>query len=147
MAADVKVLASGEGHTLSARGSTLVFKAVGADTGGRFSFMERTLPPGGRPPPAHRHTDIDEAFYVLEGTFTFRLGDRIETVEAGGFVLVPRGAPHTFANESDAPARILIVHAPALDPYFEALSALHAAGSPTPDDERALQARHGMEPA
>ena len=62
---------SGEGHHLDARGSDMWFKARAADTQGRYSFMERTLPPGGRMPPAHRHRENDEAYFVLEGDVTF----------------------------------------------------------------------------
>jgi hypothetical protein len=39
------VFESGEGKVLSARGSTMFFKATHASTNGAFSLMERTLPP------------------------------------------------------------------------------------------------------
>src|SRR5438445_11501037 len=64
----------GEGKVLSARGSTMFFKATHASTNGAFSFMERTLPPGGRKPPPHIHTNCEEAFYVLDGEIEFLLG-------------------------------------------------------------------------
>ena len=48
----------------------MAFKAVAEQTDGDFSLMERTLPPGGRRPPAHRHTNCSEAFFILEGTVT-----------------------------------------------------------------------------
>jgi mannose-6-phosphate isomerase-like protein (cupin superfamily) len=54
----------------------MVFKATGATTGGRFSLMDRHLPPGGRMPPAHRHVQCVEAFFVLEGDVTFVLDGR-----------------------------------------------------------------------
>jgi len=40
------VVGPGQGHQLTARGSVMAFKAVAAQTGGDFSLMERTLPPG-----------------------------------------------------------------------------------------------------
>jgi len=43
----------------------MFFKATAADTQGRLSLMERTLPPGGRMPPAPRHVGNDEAYFVL----------------------------------------------------------------------------------
>ncbi len=49
------VFEAGEGKVLSARGSTMFFKATRASTNGAFSLMERTLPPGGRKPPPHIH--------------------------------------------------------------------------------------------
>jgi hypothetical protein len=43
---------------------------------------------------------------------------------------------------------LLVIHAPALDGYFAALEQLWAGDqAPTPEEERALMSRHGMEPA
>ena len=142
------VLGPGEGHRLTARGSVMAFKAVGAQTGGDFSLMERTLPPGGRTPPAHRHTNCSEAFFVLDGAVTFWLDGTEQPGGPGDFLLVPRGAAHTFGNQSAGPARLLVLHAPAADGYFSELHRLWAAElPPTRAEERELMSRHGMEPA
>ena len=141
------VIPAGGGTRLEARGSVLLFKAVTATTGGRFSLMDRTLPPGGRPPPAHRHPRTLEAFVVMDGELAFTLDDERHVVGAGGTVIVHEGAAHTFANESAEPARVLIIHAPALDAYFEDLSALWARPvPPTPYEEADVMRRHGLEP-
>jgi len=138
----------GAGRILTARGSVMAFKAVAAQTGGDFSLMERTLPPGGRTPPPHRHTNCSEAFFVLDGVITFRLDDAELTGTAGDFLLVPRGAAHTFGNRTSSPARLLVLHAPAMDAYFEELQALWSGEQPpAPEEERALMARYGMDPA
>ena len=42
------IIAAGQGTIVAARGSVMAFKAIAAQTGGDFSLMERTLPPGGR---------------------------------------------------------------------------------------------------
>jgi uncharacterized cupin superfamily protein len=143
-----EILSAGEGHVLTARGSVMAFKALGAQTGGDFSLMERTLPPGGRTPPAHRHTNCSEAFFVLDGTITFWI-DASELIGSpGDFVLVPRGLAHTFGNQSSAPARLLVLHAPAADGYFEELHKLWAGDQPPErEQERELMSRYGMEPA
>jgi quercetin dioxygenase-like cupin family protein len=141
------VLRPGEGLRLEARGSDLLFKALGSMTGGRFSFMERTIPPGGRIPPVHRHPTTVEAFFVLDGALTLLVdADRIDA-SAGTFVLVAEGASHTFGNAGTTPARVLIIHAPALDPYFEDLARLWVGPeAPEPEAELALMRRHGLEP-
>jgi mannose-6-phosphate isomerase-like protein (cupin superfamily) len=54
----------------------MAFKAVAEQTDGDFSLMERTLPRGGRRPPAHRHTNCSEAFFILEGTVIVELEGR-----------------------------------------------------------------------
>lgn len=141
------ILAAGDGRHLEARGSAMVFKATAATTGGRFSLMDRTLPPHGRPPAAHRHPDTLEAFLVLDGELTFMLEGERTPVMAGGFVIVSEGEAHTFVNDGDAPARVLILHAPPLDAYFEDLSALWSSGAaPSPEDELEVMRRHGLEP-
>jgi quercetin dioxygenase-like cupin family protein len=142
------IVPPGNGHMLTARGSVMAFKAIAAQTGGDFSLMERTLPPGGRTPPAHRHTNCSEAFFVLDGTVSFWLdGDQL-TGHPGDFLLVPRGSGHTFGNLSESEARLLVLHAPAMDAYFEELHRLWSSGQPPErEQEQELMARFGMEPA
>lgn len=138
----------GEGLRREARGSEMWFKATADSTSGRFSVMERTLPPGGRMPPAHRHVGNDEAYFVLEGTVEFHVDDQVFEGSPGTFVLVSAGEAHTFGNTSTEQARLLVLHAPALDRYFEDLERLWA--SPHPPDRDAeldLMRHHGMEPA
>lgn len=148
MASEAIVYESGEGRLLSARGSDMFFKAVSATTHGTFSLMERTLPAGGRKPPAHVHADCEEAYYVLDGDVEFAVGSRIYVGGPRAFVLVPRGVPHTFGNGGTVLARLLVLHAPPLDAYFVELQALWSGRSPpTREEELALMQRHGMEPA
>jgi quercetin dioxygenase-like cupin family protein len=138
----------GEGVRYEARGSVMWFKATASTTQGRFSLMERTLPVGGRMPPAHSHPGNEEAYFVLGGTVEFHVGDKVFDGKDGTFVLVHAGEAHTFGNTSEAPARLLVLHAPALDSYFEDLQRLWSSSEP-PDRnaELALMRRHGMEPA
>ncbi|MGH3212710.1 MAG: cupin domain-containing protein [Trebonia sp.] len=144
---DSSIVSAGQGKIVKARGSVMAFKAIAAQTDGDFSLMERTVPPRGRRPLPHRHVNCSEAFWVLDGTITFVL-DGVES--HGGpddFLLVPRGAAHTFGNDGNEPARLLVMHAPAADAYFVELEALWSRETPpTPDEERALMSRHGMEP-
>jgi mannose-6-phosphate isomerase-like protein (cupin superfamily) len=143
----VRVLGRGEGQErFSARGSIMLFKALAAQDHGDFSLMERTLPPQGRRPPPHRHTNCSEAYFVLEGVVTVTVEEEELTLGPEDFVLVPRGTAHTFGNSSDHQARLLVLHAPAMDAYFAGLHELWNHGeAPTPDEERALMARFGME--
>ena len=143
------VLGPGEGHaSYTARGSVMYFKALAGLDDGDLSLMERTLPPGGRRPPAHQHMNCTEAYFVLDGEVLITVGDRDLAAGPEGFVLVPRGTPHTFGNVSGQPARLLVIHAPAMDAYFAALHDLwHREQPPTPEEERELMARFGMERA
>jgi mannose-6-phosphate isomerase-like protein (cupin superfamily) len=142
------VLGPGEGRRHEARGSVMHFKATADSTAGRLSLMERELPPGGRMPPPHIHLGCDEAYFVLDGEVTFILDGKERTEGAETFVLVPGGTAHTFGNRSEEPARLLVIHSPALDAYFAELEQLWSGSKPpTVDEERALMSRHGMRPA
>ena len=142
------VLEAGEGKLISARGSAMFFKATRASTNGAFSLMERTLPPGGRKPPPHVHTNCEEAFYVLDGEVEFTLGNETIIGWRDTFVLVPGGVAHTFGNTGALQARLLVIHAPAMDAYFEELQTLWSKDvPPRQEEELALMRRHGMEPA
>ena len=142
------VFEAGQGKSISARGSAMFFKATRASTNGAFSLMERTLPPGGRKPPPHIHTNCEEAFYVLDGEVEFTLDKEIFLGRPDSFVLVPGGVAHTFGNASTAQARLLVIHAPAMDAYFEELQMLWSQEiTPSREEEMELMRRHGMEPA
>lgn len=144
-----EVLGRGRGQArFIARGSEMFFKAMAEQDDGDLSLMERTLPPGGRRPPPHRHTNCSEAYFVLDGQVSVRVEDETFLVGPEEFLLVPRGTAHTFGNKGDDWARLLVIHAPAMDAYFAGLHELWNRGkSPSLDEERALMARFGMEPA
>jgi mannose-6-phosphate isomerase-like protein (cupin superfamily) len=142
---EFKLFGAGEGRRHEARGSVMFFKATADSTGGRFSLMERMLPPGGRMPPAHRHLNNDEGYFVLDGRVTLIVAGAEHVVDREAFALVPGGMAHTFGNTSSDPARVLVLHSPALDGYFAELESLWS--RPTPpsvEEEQALMGRHGM---
>ncbi|HWC82986.1 MAG TPA: cupin domain-containing protein [Pseudonocardiaceae bacterium] len=144
-----RVIGPGEGvRGYSARGSAMLFKAIGEADDGDFSLMERTLPPGGRRPPAHRHLNCSEAYFVLDGAVSVVVDGEEQLLRAEHFLLVPRGTAHTFGNAGSVQARLLVLHAPAMDGYFAALHELwHRDAPPSPDEERELMSRFGMRAA
>ena len=142
-----RVLGRGEAEQrYTARGSVMFFKALAEQDGGDFSLMERTLPAGGRRPPPHRHGNCSEAYFVLDGLVSVTVSGQELTVRPEGFVLVPRGIQHTFGSAPGHSARLLVIHAPAMDAYFAGLHELwNQDEPPSPDEERALMTRFGME--
>ena len=71
--------------------------------------LEMTLPVGSAPP-LHVHDDLDDTWYILEGTMVVHCGDDQLVVGGGHWVSMPRGVPHTFRVVGDREARILLVH-------------------------------------
>src|SRR3712207_8793344 len=89
------VQAPGEGTGIWHIDTLKTFKALSEDTGGRLVAWEELLPHRSSPP-LHAHADEDEAWFVLDGELTFRVGDDTLVAPAGSFVWAPRAVPHTF---------------------------------------------------
>jgi quercetin dioxygenase-like cupin family protein len=81
-------------------GELLTMVATAEQTGGAFSLMHERLPRGAEPPP-HVHRREDEAFFLLDGDLTVRVGDQVFTASTGSFVFCPRDVPHLLTVESD----------------------------------------------
>lgn len=55
----------------------------------------------------HRHTQEYEAFFLIDGSMTYRAGDETFVLGAGDFIWLPLGVPHAFRVTGTRPARIL----------------------------------------
>ena len=100
-----------EGRTIAVVGDVYRFLATGEDTNGKYALWEAIVPPGGGPP-RHVHSREEEGFYILEGEITLHVGDERIVVTVGMFANMPVGTPHSFKNENDKPAKMLISVAP-----------------------------------
>jgi len=78
-------------------GHPITHKVTGEHTGGSFSFFESSVPPGNGAP-RHIHHAADETCYILDGTFEFRIGNRVFTGRPGLCLHIPRGVIHGFRN-------------------------------------------------
>jgi mannose-6-phosphate isomerase-like protein (cupin superfamily) len=50
----------------------------------------------------HHHDNEDEMFLVVEGSFVMKFRDRDVTLNAGEFIVVPRGVEHMPVAEEEA---------------------------------------------
>ena len=78
-----------------------------SQTDKQFSNVEVALAPKQMGPSPHLHENLDELMYVLEGTATVMIGEKIYEVEAGGWNFRPRRISHSFWNASDKPLRFI----------------------------------------
>ncbi|AUG81314.1 cupin [Kitasatospora sp. MMS16-BH015] len=108
----VSVVRPGEGETIVLGPTRMRVLEDGSHTGHRLAITESVLAPHTQGPPQHRHGRHDEGFYVLAGTIRFTVGDHHHDASAGTLVIVPPGAPHTFANPTDQPAVLLSTFTP-----------------------------------
>lgn len=89
-----------------------VFKADGAETGGRYSLSEWWLEPRTLGPTAHEHAD-DHVFYVIAGTLSVKLADGAwSSAPRGSYVLIPAGVAHAFENQGDEPVGFISFNVP-----------------------------------
>jgi mannose-6-phosphate isomerase-like protein (cupin superfamily) len=139
------------GERLCLGGDEAVVLATSAETGGALFAVELRMPPGGGPPVMHRH-DPGEVYRVLDGEFTFYIGDgagsaRRVTAGPGAGVPLAGGVPHTVRNESDADAVAFVVHAPGapMEGFVRAATALAATGRPSMQEVLEIAARYGVE--
>lgn len=79
----------------------------------------------------------------------FTVGDKDHDATAGTFVMVPPGAPHTFANVTDQQAVMLSILTPDLYmQYFRDLAEMLADDqAPSPQASLQVMSRYATEPA
>ncbi len=100
-----------QGTMVQVLSELITFRITSDQTDGAYTIVETITAPGGGTPPHIQHKD-SEAFYVLEGTYTFVLGESSIEVGAGQHVYVPTETIHAFQNSGSEPARMLIINSP-----------------------------------
>ncbi|KQX62215.1 MULTISPECIES: cupin domain-containing protein [unclassified Streptomyces] len=145
----VSVVGPDDGETIVLGTTRMRVLEDGSHTGHRLGIAESVLAPHTPGPPQHRHARHDEGFYVVSGTVRFTVGDEDHDATAGALVMVPPGAPHTFANITDQPAVILTTFTPDLYvQYFRDLRNVTVSGGPlTPQAGIEAMRRYATEPA
>ncbi|MDJ0465520.1 cupin domain-containing protein [Streptomyces sp. H27-C3] len=145
----VSVVGPGDGETILLGTTRLRVLEDGSNTGHRLGLAESVLAPYTPGPPQHRHAQHDESFYIISGAVRFTVGEKDYDATAGTFVLVPPGAPHTFAYITDQPAVMLSTFTPDLYvQYFRDLQDMIAGGQAmTPQTTIQTMSRYATEPA
>nr|BFE57640.1 cupin domain-containing protein [Dactylosporangium thailandense] len=145
----VAIVGPGDGELFVNGPARIRILEDGSNTDHRLGLGEITLPPRTPGPPQHRHSQHDEGFYVLSGTVRFTVGQDDHDAGAGTWVMVPPGAPHTFANVSDDSAVMLNTFTPDLYVrYFRDLKDMVESGQPlTPGSVAQVWTKYGTEPS
>src|ERR1700728_3379082 len=111
---EVSVVGPADGEVLQLGRTQMRILEDGRTTEHRLGLGEITLAPHTDGPPQHRHARHDEGFYVVSGTARFTVGETVHDAPAGTLVMIAPGAPHTFANPTDATTVILNTFTPDL---------------------------------
>lgn len=143
MRGQVVTARSSESHSLGSVRFAIL--ASSEETAGGYAMLEFS---GGEGPwtVPHVHREMEEAFYVLEGTFTFTLDGTEVAARPGSFVLVPRGTPHVLRAESDGARLLTLVVPGGLEAMFKELSTLAPDSITDPDVRARIAARYDSVP-
>lgn len=121
--------------------------ATAEETNGAFELVEDRRNQGEGAAP-HVHRNSEEAFYVLEGRFTFGRGPDEIVAEQGDFVLIPRGTRHFYRAITDG-SRVLILYAPPgrFDDLLREIDSLLARGMTSAQALAAIRGKYDSDPA
>ena len=145
----VSVVGPADGETLQLGSTRMRILEDGSTTAHRLGIGEITIAPHTTGPIQHRHAQHDEGFYVVSGTVRFTVGETDHDAAQGTLVMIPPGAPHTFANLSDEPAVLLNTFTPDLYvQYFRDLKDMIAGGQGmTAENTARVMSRYATTPA
>ena len=107
----VKIVEPNKGRHIAVSGDINTIIASKEDTGGTYSLIEAKVFPGGGPAP-HIQTREHEGFYVIDGQLTFKVDKKRIEAKPGTFVNVPPNVLHSFKNETNEVAKLIIILSP-----------------------------------
>ena len=94
-------------------------KARGDDTEQAYSLLQGIIPQGIETP-LHIHSKEEEAFFIQEGVFLFKYGNKMISTNPGDYLYLKRGIPHKFKNIGNTTGKLtVILSPPGLEKLFE----------------------------
>ncbi len=100
-------------------------KVSGSDTNGDLAIFEQTSLSQGKGTPLHIHNAQDEIFYVVEGSYKFKVGDEKYDLTTGDSIFLPRQVAHAWTQVSEK-GKMTVIMQPAgkLENFFVTMAAL-----------------------
>ena len=123
--------------------NVLDLKVSGLDNGGNMAIFEQTSVTPGKGTPLHVHHLQDEVFYVIEGSYYFRVGDEKFHLSTGDSIFLPMKVPHAWTQVSEK-GKMLVMFQPAgkMENFFVELAKMEHV--PTPAEMAKLFADNEM---
>lgn len=142
------VLAAAEGeHLVHFRDHGNIYIKAGSATGSDNLAIGTQQVTRAAGIPVHRHFEMDEAFYVLEGSGTVTLNDVPHNFEKGTTVFIPKNTWHGFQNPNHELLLLWITMPAGLDGFFR--ETCSAPGAPpknlTREQIKQLALKYGTE--
>jgi mannose-6-phosphate isomerase-like protein (cupin superfamily) len=123
----------------------MTLKVSGSDSEGKYSLIEMIHPPN-TGPALHLHSNAPEAYYVLDGRYSIRCGDREYQAYPGDFVFIPKDIPHNYQSGPQG-GKVLVISPAGLEGYFKEVAdvLLKQDNKITWDREVEIAKRYGQE--
>jgi quercetin dioxygenase-like cupin family protein len=147
MGATAHTVRAGQGRTVDLGVARMRVLASGEVTnGGAFTLVEFSGGATGAWTVPHLHRQMEESFYVLDGTFTFTVGEERIAASPGTFLLLPRGTAHAI-DAAEGGGRFLTLMVPGgLEQMFFELGGLPPNSITDAAVRRAIAARYDSVP-
>lgn len=141
------IVQPGEGRSVDLGVVSMRLIAGGSQTrDGAFTVAEFSGTTEGAWTVPHLHQSFEESFYVLDGTFTFSVGEERVEATPGTYVLVPRGTSHAI-EASTGGGRFLTLMVPGgLEEMFFELGGLPGNAIRDPEIRAMVSARYDSIP-
>ncbi|GLU50558.1 cupin domain-containing protein [Dyadobacter frigoris] len=105
--------------------NVLDVKISGSDTNGDLAIFEQTSLSQGKGTPLHVHPLQDETFYVIDGSYIFKVGEDRYDLKTGDSIFLPRKVPHAWTQVSEK-GKMLVIFQPAgkIENFFVTMAGL-----------------------
>lgn len=109
-----------EGEIIQFRKTTMILKTPVGENNARYLQLLMKHPPH-IGPGLNIHPTGPETFLVVQGTYTFTLGEKIIEATKGDFVFIPQNIPHKY-NAGESGGQLLVTTPEAVVNYFKTIS-------------------------
>jgi quercetin dioxygenase-like cupin family protein len=141
------VVRLGQGRTVDLGVAQMRVLASGeATNGGAFTFAEFSGTGEGAWTVPHLHRSFEESFFILDGLFTFTVGDEAIAASPGMYLLVPRGTSHTISAAAGGGRFLTLMVPGGLEKMFFELGQLPPNAIRDPAVRAAISARYDSIP-
>ena len=140
------VLGPGQGEHLILRGGNIFIRANPGRASNSIAMGTQQVLVGVGIP-AHRHFQMDEAFYVVDGRGFCILDDARHPIEKGGSIFIPKNTWHAFENADCELLLLWVVAPPGLEAFFREIATSPGAPekSRTKEQLNAIALKYGTE--
>jgi hypothetical protein len=141
------VVTAGQGRTVDLGVVQMRVLANGAAAnGGAFALTEFSGTGEGAWTVPHLHRGFEESFFILDGLFTFTVGEEAIEASAGMYLLVPRGTAHTISAAAGGGRFLTLMVPGGLEEMFFELGRLPPNAIRDPSARAAISSRYDSIP-